>query len=437
MATDIKMPQLSDTMSSGKILSWQKKEGDTVSRGDILAEVETDKANLEIESFFNGVLLKIQTPAGSTAKVGETIAVIGQPGESVGTTSGAAATPAPAPASTPVSTKPAVVPSAAPASTPQPIAASAAANLSVVSGSERVKASPLAKRVAEQLQVNLSSVQGSGPNGRIVRRDVEAAAGGSTAPEMVSTPSCASAALQAAPVAAPLVTSSDASQGTLTPFSRMRETIARRMQESVNTSPHFYVTASINMTEALKLREVLKEKAEYKGISVNHLVIKAAAYGLKAEPRVNAAVKDGQIYQPGQINIGIITAIADGLLIPVLKETDKMSLKDIVFEARAAIERARAGRPSSSDLSGGTFSISNMGMFDVENFTAIINPGQGGILAVSAVKEEPVVVKGQIVIGSVMKVTVSVDHRIIDGVMASTFLKHFKEALEVPALLMA
>jgi pyruvate dehydrogenase E2 component (dihydrolipoamide acetyltransferase) len=209
------------------------------------------------------------------------------------------------------------------------------------------------------------------------------------------------------------------------------------MQESVNTSPHFYVTASINMTEALKLREVLKEKAEYKGISVNHLVIKAAAYGLKAEPRVNAAVKDGQIYQPGQINIGIITAIADGLLIPVLKETDKMSLKDIVFEARAAIERARAGRPSSSDLSGGTFSISNMGMFDVENFTAIINPGQGGILAVSAVKEEPVVVKGQIVIGSVMKVTVSVDHRIIDGVMASTFLKHFKEALEVPALLMA
>lgn len=436
MATDIKMPQLSDTMSSGKILTWRKNEGDTVSRGDILAEVETDKANLEIESFFNGVLLKIQTPAGSTAKVGEIIAVIGQPGESVGTSTGAAATPAPASTPTPVTTKPAVIPAAAPA--PQPTAAvAAAASLSVVSGSQRVKASPLAKRVAEQLQVNLSSVQGSGPNGRIVRRDVEAAAGGSTAPEMISTPSCASAALQAAPVAAPLVASSEAAQGTLTPFSRMRETIARRMQESVNTSPHFYVTASINMTEALKLREVLKEKAEYKGISVNHLVIKAAAYGLKAEPRVNAAVKDGQIYQPGQINIGIITAIADGLLIPVLKETDKMSLKDVVFEARAAIERARAGRPSSSDLSGGTFSISNMGMFDVENFTAIINPGQGGILAVSAVKEEPVVVKGQIVVGSVMKVTVSVDHRIIDGVMASTFLKHFKEALEVPALLMA
>jgi pyruvate dehydrogenase E2 component (dihydrolipoamide acetyltransferase) len=191
------------------------------------------------------------------------------------------------------------------------------------------------------------------------------------------------------------------------------------------------------MGEAIRLREALKEKPEYKGISMNHLVIKAAAYGLKHEPRVNAAMKNDQLYQPAQINIGIITAIPDGLLIPVLKEVDAMTLKDVVFEARAAIERARAGRPSSTDLSGGTFSISNMGMFDVENFTAIINPGQGGILAVSATQQQPVVQNGQIVVGSLMKATVSVDHRIIDGVMASTFLKHFKEALEMPALLMA
>jgi pyruvate dehydrogenase E2 component (dihydrolipoamide acetyltransferase) len=219
--------------------------------------------------------------------------------------------------------------------------------------------------------------------------------------------------------------------GTYTTLSKMRETIARRMQESVNTSPHFYCTTSINMGEALRLREVLKELPEYKGISVNHLVIKAAAYALKREPKVNAAMKNGQLYQPSQINIGIITAI------PVLKEVDAMNLKDVVFEARAAIERARAGRPSSTDLSGGTFSISNMGMFDVENFTAIINPGQGGILAVSAVQKQPIVHNGQIVVGSIMKVTVSVDHRIIDGVMSATFLKHFKEALETPALLMA
>jgi pyruvate dehydrogenase E2 component (dihydrolipoamide acetyltransferase) len=209
------------------------------------------------------------------------------------------------------------------------------------------------------------------------------------------------------------------------------------MQESVTTSPHFYVTTSVNMGQALKLREVLKERSDFKGISVNHLVIKAVAYGLEREPRVNNTIKDGQLYEPNQINIGIITAIDDGLIIPVLKEVNTMALKDVVFEARAAIDRARAGRPSSTDLSGGTFSISNMGMFDVENFTAIINPGQGGILAVSAVKEVPVVENGIVVPGSVMKVTVSVDHRIIDGVMASTFLKHFKDALEIPALLMA
>jgi len=423
MATDIKMPQLSDTMSSGKILTWRLKEGDTVKRGDILAEVETDKANLEIESFFNGTLLKVLIPAGSVAKVGEVIAVIGQAGESVSATP--ASTPAaPAPAA-PQQTQVANIASgpALPQASP--------AQLSVVSADDRVKASPLAKKVAEHLQVNLSSVQGSGPNGRIVRRDVEAAAGTSAAPAIPY-----SAPAQAAPAVAQMAPTASAA-GTLTPLSKMRETIARRMQESVTTAPHFYVTNSANMSEAMRLREALKERPEYKGISMNHLVIKAAAYGLSKEPRVNAAIRDGQIYQPGSINIGIITALEDGLIIPVLKEVDRMSLKDVVFEARAAIDRARAGRPSSSDLTGGTFSISNMGMFDVENFTAIINPGQGGILAVSAIKEEPVVYRGQIVIGSVMKVTVSVDHRIIDGVMASTFLKHFKEALELPALLMA
>jgi pyruvate dehydrogenase E2 component (dihydrolipoamide acetyltransferase) len=425
MATDVKMPQLSDTMSSGKILTWRLKEGDVVKRGDILAEVETDKANLEIESFFNGSLLKIMVPAGSVAKVGEAIAVIGQPGEVVGTTSPAATTSAPSHAQpTPVSatqTSPAVSSSMNAQSTP----------LTVVASHDRVKASPLAKKVAEHLQVNLSGVQGSGPNGRIVRRDVEAAAGTPTTPVTGNTATAIQPA-QALPVM-PATTAA----GTFTPLSKMRETIARRMQESVTTAPHFYVSNSINMGEVMRLREVLKERPEYKGISMNHLVIKAAAYGLSKEPRVNAAMRDGQLYQPASINIGIITAIEDGLIIPVLKDVDRMSLKDVVFEARAAIERARAGRPSSSDLSGGTFSISNMGMFDVENFTAIINPGQGGILAVSAIKEEPVVYRGQIVVGSIMKVTVSVDHRIIDGVMASTFLKYFKEALELPALLMA
>ena len=421
------MPQLSDTMSSGKILSWRKSEGDQVKRGDILAEVETDKANLEIESFFNGVLLKVMVPSGTDAKVGEVIAMLGAVGESVSTPS------------KPVAAVKTVIATIQPPAAELPPARTTTSvisyTLELVTDEPRIKASPLAKRVAEDLQINLSSIQGSGPNGRIVRRDVEAAAGnGSTAPvlETFTAPQSYSRA-----PANQVPANSAATAGTLTPLSRMRETIARRMQESVTTAPHFYCTTSVNMGEALRLREALKERAEYKGISVNHLIIKAVAYGLKHEPHVNAAMKNEQLYQPAQINIGIITAIDDGLIIPVLKEADTMSLRDVVFEAKAAIERARAGRPSSNDLSGGTFSISNMGMFDVENFTAIINPGQGGILAVSSVKEQPVVQKGQIVIGSVMKATVSVDHRIIDGVMASRFLKHFKEALEMPALLMA
>lgn len=432
MATEVKMPQLSDTMSAGKILVWKKKEGEQVSRGDILAEVETDKANLEIESFFNGTLLQITVPANSSAKVGEVIAVIGAAGESVAVTS-KAAPPPPTPAAATVSATHTKV--SAPSTTSVVATPTAPTTLSVVSSSDRVKASPLAKKVAEQLQVNLSGVQGSGPNGRIVRRDVEAAAGGtSAAPSYQSAPSTCEAQATPAQASTNIATTDG---GSYTPLSKMRETIARRMQESVTTAPHFFCTASINMGEALRLREVLKELPEYKGVSVNHLIIKAVAYALKREPRVNAAMRNGQLYQPSQINIGIITAIPDGLLIPVLKEVDTMTLKDVVFEARAAVDRARAGRPSSADLSGGTFSISNMGMFDVENFTAIINPGQGGILAVSGIQQQPIVQNGNFVVGSLMKVTVSVDHRIIDGIMSATFLKHLKSALETPALLMA
>lgn len=431
MATEIKMPQLSDTMSSGKIISWKKNEGDTVKRGEILAEVETDKANLEIECFHPGVLLKIVVPAGSVGKVGEAIAIVGQAGESVGATS-SKPFPHAAEASQPASSQPAPPQ----AKTPEiQVTKQAPANnqqqLHVVSNPERVKASPLAKKVAEQLQVNLTGVTGSGPQGRIVKKDVELAAGGATPPAQqgnIAMRQQEESRYSPAPA-------SVSAAGTLTPFTKMRETIARRMQESVVTAPHFYVSTSIIMDEAFKLREILKEEDSYKGISVNHLVIKACGYALSKEPRVNSAVRDGQTYQPAQINIGIITVVGDGLLIPVVKEVDKLTLKDVVFEARAAVDRARAGRPSSSDLSGGTFSISNMGMFDVDSFTAIINPGQGGILAVSATKEAPVVQNGAIKVAKVMNVTVSVDHRIIDGVMASTFLKHFKTALETPALL--
>jgi pyruvate dehydrogenase E2 component (dihydrolipoamide acetyltransferase) len=300
----------------------------------------------------------------------------------------------------------------------------------IATESERIKASPLARKIAEQRNVDLRQVRGSGPNGRIIRKDVEQAplAAGSAAPAIER--------LREAPAERPAPAGTPASGGRLVPFTRMRETIARRMQESVTQAPHFYTTTSVNMREAVRLREHLKGMPEYKGLSINHLVIKAAAYGIKNEPRVNRCVRDNQVFEPDHINIGVITAIEDGLLIPVIRDADALPLKDLAFEARAAIERARAGRPSAADLTGGTFSISNMGMFDIENFTAIINPGQGSVLAVSSIREEPVVEHGAVVPGLRMKVTISVDHRIIDGVMAGTFLKFFKEALEMPALLM-
>lgn len=429
MAVDIKMPQLSDTMNAGKILSWNKKEGDVVKRGDVLAEVETEKANLEIEAFHQGTLLKILVPADSTATVGEIIAIIGEPNEAA-----AGATPAAAPVATPAPVQAATPTPAA------PTAPQAAATPSSLSSSDRVKASPLARKLAEQHHIDLHGIAGSGPAGRIVSKDlgVSASAPAATqtpapapAPQPVSTATAAPAPAATKPAAPTPV-----GGGTLTPLSKMRETIARRMQETVTQSPHFFTTATIDMDDAVKLRELLKERPEFKGISINHLVIKATAYALAREPRVNSAMRDGMLFQPHDINIGIITAIDDGLLIPVVRCADQLSLADIVFEARAAVERARAGRPSPTDLVGGTFSISNMGMYDIESFTALINPGQGAVLAVSSTREDAVVKNGTITVGKRMRVTLSVDHRIIDGVMAGTWLKHFKEALETPALLL-
>ncbi len=437
MATEIKMPQLSDTMHSGKIVAWSKKEGDYVERGEVLAEVETDKANLQIESFHKGTILKIVAVANSKANVGDVIAYIGEAGESIGVSGNGAqaaapATPPPAPKPTPVA--------AAPRSEPTPIApAPVAAQVTPApveihqSSDGRIKASPLARKMAQEKNIDLTLVRGSGPEGRITKRDIEEV--GAPLSAAVSAPAAHAAAPAYTPPTPSVTVSSGPTPGTLTPFSRMRETIARRMQESVTQSPHFYTTSSIRMDECLKFKELLKERPEYKGVTVNHLIIKAAAYALSKEPRVNRAVRDNQVWEPSQINVGIITAIEDGLLIPVIKEADKLPLKDLIFEARAAVERARAGRPNSNDLSGGTFSISNMGMFDIDSFTAIINPGQGAVLAVSSTKDTPVVVGGQIIIGKVMKVTLSVDHRVIDGVMSGNFLKHFKEALEVPAIL--
>ena len=432
MAIEIKMPQLSDTMDSGKILAWNKSEGDIIDRGDILAEVETDKANLEIESFHKGTLLKITTPADSTANVGEVIAYIGEPGEKIEGVESSTSTPTKEKEVVSESTEPELTP--LPPKTVEAPATPKAVETVSTSSKDRVKASPLAKKIARQKNIDLSAVQGTGPNGRILKKDVDSASKETATSSAVNTQTAPQATPAASP--RPAATPTPMPAGGLTPLSKMRETIARRMQQSVNESPHFYTTLSIQMDEALKTRKILKSKDRFSFLSMNHFIIKAAAYALSQEPRVNCAMKDGQLYNPGQINIGVITAIDDGLLIPVIKEANKLSLADLAFEARAAIDRARAGRPSAQDLVGGTFSISNMGMFDVENFTAIINPGQGAVLAVSAAKPTPVVEDGEVRIKSIMKTTLSVDHRIIDGIMSANFLSHFRQALETPALLM-
>ncbi len=423
MATEIKLPQLSDTMFSGKIATWLKKEGDAIERGDILAEVETDKATLQIESFQKGTLLKVLVPAGTTAKVGEVIAYLGKPGESVAvTTPPAPAAQAPATNSAPTTAATSRTPEP-PRITPPPPAPT----------SGRLKASPLARKLAQEKNINLHMVQGTGPEGRIVARDI-----GSSLPSSSVPPSPVASARNVIPAALnePSTITAAPPGGRLTPFTKMRETIARRMQESVTTAPHFYATTAVCMDDVRKLREALKERPEFAGCTFTHFIMKAVAIALRAEPRVNRAVKDGQLYEPGQINIGIITAVDDGLLIPVIRDADRLPLQALIGEAKAAVERARTGRPNATDLLGGTFSISNLGMFDVESFTAIINPGQGAVLAVSAIREEVIARNGQMQIASMMRATISVDHRVIDGIMAGTFLKHFKQALEIPALLM-
>ena len=427
MAIEIKMPQLSDTMHSGKILAWRKNEGDAVKRGEILAEVETDKANLEIESFHEGVLLKIMSAAGATAQVGDVIAVLGKSGEALETP---ATAPSPTESPAPITQASASAPAAAPATQPAPPSHAA----QPAQDESRTKISPLARKLAEDNRISLATLHGSGPDGRIVKKDVEQAMASPIQRRVLETSALPSGTQN---VSRPVPTTVQPLEGTLQPLSKMRATIAARMQQSVNESPHFYCTVSVRMDEAVKLRESLKQKPDYKGISVNHLIIKATAYALAEQPGVNCAWRDGQIYNPQRINVGVITAVDDGLLIPVIHDADRLALKDLVFEVRAAIERARAGRPSSADLLGGTFSISNLGMYEVDNFTAIVSPGQGAVLSVGAALEKPVVHNGHIVPGLVMMATLALDHRVIDGLMAALFLRSFRQALETPALLLA
>lgn len=431
MATDILMPQLSDTMDEGTILTWLKKEGDAVERGDELAEVGTDKADLPIESFDEGVLLKIVAPEGETVKVGEIIAVIGQAGE-VANSGNGAGTSVEAPASRAPST-----PEPTPESSPAPSSPSVAPSATTF-GADRIKASPLAKKLAATQGVDLSNVKGTGEGGRITKKDVEAvspasASSAPTAPVQVveATPSTSSG-LASSPAVQPKALSASSA-----PLSKMRQAIAARMVEATTSIPHFYLTTSVDATGLKKTRASLKTHPAYQGITFNHLIIRAAGLALAEHPRINAAFDNGNIKQPGEVNIGVVTALDDGLMIPVVKDVSAKSLSEVTEDAQALVSRARAGRPKSDDLLGATFCISNVGAFAVDDFTAVISPGNGAIMAVGAIQDAVVAENGAPVVKPTMKLTLSVDHRIIDGVHGAEFLTTLKGILEDPVLLLA
>ena len=448
------MPKLSEAMETGKIIRWLKKEGDRVQGGDILAEVETDKADVEMEAFGAGVLRKILVPAGERAPVGTLIGVIADPNDDIAGFLSAAPPPAaaapaaaaqPAPAAT-ASDRPAAVPpqprsedpvarQPAPSSGPAapaeraPAAAMAPAGVdarrpepvqapAAGSGGGRVKASPLAKKIAAQSGVDLKLLQGSGPGGRIIRRDVEAA---TTAP----------------PAAAQVpVTAAEGPEYEDMALSPMRAIIAKRMPLSKAPVPHFYVTSEVAMDRAWELREELNALEGQPKISPNDLVIRACALALLQHPGVNASFQGESIRVHRRAHLGIAVALDEGLITPVLRDCQAKSLTQIAVEAHDLAERARVRKLRASELSGATFSISNLGMFDVAAFSAIINPPEGAILAVGSVRRVPVADGDAVTVGRRMALTIACDHRVMDGAMGARFLQDVKRLLEQPLRLL-
>lgn len=411
MAEIIRMPKLSDTMTEGVVAAWHKNVGDVVESGELLAEIETDKATMEFESFNDGVLLHIGVPEGGSAPVDSVLCVIGESGEDFAALLSAesAAPVAPAPAA-PVAAAP-VAPAPVPAPAPAPVAVAAPAPS--INPSGRVKASPLAKRLAEDRGISLSVVPGSGDAGRIVKRDIEAFV----------------------PVAAPAATGAQ-ERFTEVAVSQMRKTIARRLAESKFTAPHFYLAVSVDMDAAIAARKQINALPDTK-VSFNDLVVKASALALKQHPAVNSSWLGDRIRYNEHVHIGIAVAVEDGLLVPVVRHTDTLSLSAIGAQVKEFAGKARDKKLQPSDWEGNTFTISNLGMFGIEEFTAIINPPDACILAVGGIQEVPVVKNGAVVPGNVMKLTLSCDHRVVDGATGAAFLQTLKSFLENPVTMLA
>ncbi len=429
MATPVQMPALSPTMKEGKISKWLKKEGEKVASGQPIAEIETDKANLEFEATDDGVLLKLLLKEGESAPVGAPIAVIGAPGEKVDLSAiQAAPAPAPAEAAPPPAPSPVLAPPApaarverapAPPLAPAPPPPTALPTRRAEPSNGRLRASPLARRMARDQGLDLAMLRGTGPAGRIVKRDVEQAI---------------AAGLQAKAPLVPMLRPFERRAPVATPLTTMRKVIAQRMTEVKPGVPHFYLTVEVEMDAALKIRE--EAKALDTKISVNDIVVKAAAVALRRFPKLNVQYAGDQVLQLQNIDVGIAVAIEDGLITPVLRDADMKGLQQIAAESRELAERARKRKLRPEEYTGGSISVSNLGMFGIDSFVAVINPPQASILAVGMVSPKAVVRDGQIVARQMMSLTLSGDHRVVDGAIGAQYLQELKSLLEHPIRLL-
>jgi pyruvate dehydrogenase E2 component (dihydrolipoyllysine-residue acetyltransferase) len=445
MATNILMPALSPTMTEGTLARWLKKEGEDVKSGDVIAEIETDKATMEVEAVDEGVLGKILVGDGTQGvKVNQPIAVLVEPGENVPEAAPPAA-PAPKPSEpqppAPAQTSPSPSPvaeEAASAPKPAPTAPSRGNGQAAPEApAGRIFISPLARRMAQQAGIDLGRLKGSGPNGRIIKADIEAALARPTPAAPPPTVEAPPPEAPRAPAPAPAVTAPHR----LVPNSSMRKTIARRLTEAKQTVPHFYVSMDIEIDALLKLREDLNAKSPKEGpaafrLSVNDLLIKAAAVTLRRMPRVNASYTDDNIVLYDDVDISVAVAISDGLITPIVRKADQKGLAAISNEMKDLIARAKAGKLKPEEYQGGGFSISNMGMYGVSEFAAIINPPQAAILAVGAGQQRPIVRNGQIAVATMMTCSLSIDHRVVDGALGAEWLAAFKTVVEDPLSLM-
>ena len=407
---EITMPRMSDTMEEGKVIRWLKHEGDKVSAGEPIAEIETDKANVEMEAFEEGVLAQVLVKEGETVPVGQAIALLEAP----------RGAPPKAPEQPPAPEAAAPPPAEAPPrpeAPPVPIVEEKPAPPSPEE--ERIKASPIARKMAEEHGIDISRILGTGPNGRIVEADVQKYVEQAKASPAPPTPT---------PTPAPKLEVPTEEQE----LSRMRRTIAERMTKSKQTIPHFYVTAEIEMDWAARVRDELNADESQPKVSFTDLIVKACALALTKFPAVNASFAGDRLLLHKEINIGIAVALEDGLMAPVLHNADTKPLRRIAAETRELAERAKSNTLRQTDYTGATFTVSNLGMFDVESFSAIINPPESASLAVGTIREVPVVIDEQVAVSKRMKATVSADHRVLDGAVAARFLQEVKRQLESP-----